>query len=78
MKTNYNKDDPFEQVNTYGCNEKTVGGSQNRVSKRRKTESALRITRYCESIVNYQLRPSNPGGNGLQKKKYDDLMGLAI
>ena len=57
---------------------KTVGGSQNRVSKRRKTESALRITRDCESIVNYQLRPSNPGGNGLQKKKYDDLMGLAI
>ena len=78
MKKNYNKEDPFEQVNTYGCNEKTVRGSQNRVSKRRKTESALRITRDCESIVNYQLHPSNPEGNGLQKKKYDDLMGLAI
>ena len=39
-------------------------------------ELLLRITRYCESIVNYQLRPSNPGGNGLQKKKYDNLMGL--
>jgi len=54
VKKNYNKDDPFEQVNTYGCNQKTVGGSQNRVSKRRKTESALCITRDCGSIVSYQ------------------------